>query len=87
MPRYLVNSHILRSGTDPRACAEGVAKNLARGKIKNVEAKSCYCCTDDKRVAFVVEGPDQNSVLEVLQQQLDVPIESIMEVQEVTAKQ
>jgi hypothetical protein len=83
MPRYLVNSHILRSGTDPRACAEGAAKMLARGKIKNIEAKSCYCCTNEKRVAFIIEGPDQNTVLETVQQQLDIPVQSIMEVEEV----
>ena len=83
MPRYLINSHILRSGTDPRACAEGAAKMLARGKIKNIEAISCYCCTDEKRVAFIIEGPDQNTVLETVQLQLDIPVESIMEVEAV----
>jgi len=83
MPTYLINSEILRSGTDPRSCAEGAAKMLARGKIKNIEAKACYCCTGEKRVAFLVEGPDRNTVLEVVQQQLNIPVASIMEAEEV----
>ena len=86
MPRYLINSHILRSGTDPRACAEGAAKQLSRGKIKGIEAKACYCCSDEKRVALVVEGPDQHTVLETIQQQIDIPVASIFEVEEVTPK-
>jgi hypothetical protein len=83
MPRYLINSHILPSGTDPRTCAEGAAKMLARGKIKNIDAKACYCCTDENKVAFLVEGPDQHTVLEIVQQQLNIPVASIMEVQEI----
>jgi hypothetical protein len=79
MPRYLVNSAILRSGTDPRACAAGAAKMLAHGKVKDIEAKACYCCTDEKRVAFVIEGPSQDAVLQTVQEQLDIPVESIME--------
>lgn len=83
LPRYLVQSAILRSGKDPRACAEGVAKNLSRGKVKDIEAKSCYCCGGEGRVAFIVEAPSQDALLETLQEQLDVPIAAISEVQEV----
>lgn len=85
MPRYIINSAILRSGTDPRACAEGAAKMLAKGKFEDVEAVSCYCCTDEKRVAFVVEAPSQDAVLQTLQEQLDIPIASITEVEEVAS--
>ncbi|MGD6850986.1 MAG: hypothetical protein ACQCN6_02870 [Candidatus Bathyarchaeia archaeon] len=85
MPRYLVDSAILKSGKDPQACAEGAAKMLARGKFKDIEAKSCYCCGGEGRVAFIIEGPSQDAVLEVLQEQLDVPIASITEVEDVTA--
>lgn len=85
MSRYLVNSEILRLGTDPRACAEGAAKMLSSGKIKDVEAQACFCCTDEKRVAFIVEAPSRDSVLQTLQEQLDIPIASINEVEEVTA--
>lgn len=87
MPRYLVNSDILRSGTDPRACAEGAAKMLAKGKVKDVQAISCFCCTDEKRVAFVIDAPSQDAALQTLQEQLDIPVASIMEVEEVTAPQ
>ena len=83
MSRYLVNSHILRSGNDPRACAEGAAKMLARGKIKDIEAISCFCCTDEKKVAFLIEAPNEDAVLQTLQEQLDIPVESIMKVEQV----
>ena len=86
MPRYLVNSAILRSSRDPRACAEGAAKMLEKGKIKGIEAKSCYCCASEDRVAFIIEGPSEDAVLEVLQEQLDIPVASIFEVNEVTTK-
>ena len=85
MPRYLLNSAILRSGRDPRACAQGAAKMLARGKIKDIEAKSCFCCASEGRVAFVVDGPSQDAVLEVVQEQLDIPVASISEVEEIAA--
>jgi len=83
LPRYLVNSAILQSGKNPKTCAEGAAKMLARGKIKDVEAISCYCCTNEARVAFIIEAPSQDAVLEVLQEQLNIPIASIMEAEEV----
>jgi hypothetical protein len=83
MPRYLVNSHILRSGQDSRDCAEGVAKMLSKGKIKDIEIKACYFCTEEKRGSFVIEGPDEHTVLETVQQQIDIPVASIMEVEEV----
>jgi len=86
VPKYLINSHILHSGKNPRACAEGAAKMLARGKIKNIEVKACYCCTNEKRVSFLIEGPDQHTVLETVQEQLDIPVASIMEVEEVPVK-
>lgn len=84
MPRYLVNSAILKSGKDPKTCAEGAAKMLAKGKYKDIEAKSCYCCTNEARAAFIIEGPSQDAVLEAVQEQLDIPVASILEVQEVT---
>jgi hypothetical protein len=84
LPKYLVNSAILRSGTDPKSCAEGAAKMLSRGKIKDIEAKACYCCTGENRVAFLIEGPSRDAVLEVVQEQLDIPVASITEVQEAT---
>ncbi|MCW4030359.1 MAG: hypothetical protein NWE92_12025 [Candidatus Bathyarchaeota archaeon] len=86
MPRYLVDSAILSSKKSPRACAEGAAKMLEKGKINGVEAKACYCCGHEGRVAFLIEAPNENSLLEVLQEQLDIPVASITEVEEVTAK-
>lgn len=86
LPRYLVNSAILRSGKDPRACAEGAARMLSTGKFKNVEAKSCYCCGPEGRVAFIIEGPNQEAVQEALDQ-INIPVASIQEAEEVTPQQ
>lgn len=58
---------------------------LAKGQIKGIEAKACYCCGQEGRVAFVVEAPSSDAVLETLQEQLDIPVASITEVEEVTA--
>jgi hypothetical protein len=57
MPNYIVNSAILRSGKDPKTCATGAAKMLTNGKTKDITVKSCYCCTNEQRVAFVIEAP------------------------------
>jgi hypothetical protein len=83
LPRYLINSAILRSGKDPRTCAEGAVKNLAERPVKGIELKSCYCCGSENRVAFILEGPSQDAVLETVHEQLDIPVASIMEAQEV----
>ena len=83
MPDYLVNSAILRSGKDTKACAEGAAKMLAKGKIKGIEAKACYCCETENRVAFLIDGPSKEAVLQVMQQ-LDIPVASIMEAEQVS---
>ena len=84
MPTYMVNSAILKSGKDPRACAQGAAKMLARGKIKGIELKACYCCETENRVAFLIDGPNEDAILHVVQEQLDIPVSSIMEAEEVS---
>jgi hypothetical protein len=80
----MVNSAILKSGKDPRACAQGAAKMLAKGKIKGIEMKACYCCETENRVAFLIEGPSEDAILHVVQEQLDVPVASIMEAEQVS---
>lgn len=57
---------------------------LAKGKIKDIEAKTCYCCGAENRVAFLIEGPSEDAVLHVIQEQLDIPVASIMEAEEVS---
>ena len=83
MPKFLVQSAILKSEKNAKSCAEGVAKNLAKGKIKDVEATAGYCCSQENRAAFLIEGPSQDFVLKVVQEQLKVPVASIMELSEV----
>jgi hypothetical protein len=80
----MVNSAILKSGKEPKACAQGAAKMLAKGKIKGIEMKACYCCETENRVAFLIEGPSEDAILRVVQEQLDVPVASIMEAEEVS---
>ena len=82
MPSYIVNSAILRSGKDPKACATGAAKMLTSGKIKDITVRSCYCCTNEQRVAFVVDAASRDAVLEVMEK-IDIPVASILEVEEV----
>jgi hypothetical protein len=82
MPNYIVNSAILRSGKDPKTCATGAAKMLTSGKIRDITVKSCYCCTNEQRVAFVIEAPSQDALLEVMEK-IDLPVASILEVEEV----
>ena len=84
LARFIVDSAILRSGTDPKTCATGAAKMLTSGKIKDISVKSCYCCGEQKRVAFIIEAPSRHAVLDVMEK-IDVPVASIMEVEEVTA--
>ncbi|MFA5573048.1 MAG: hypothetical protein WDA42_08055 [Candidatus Bathyarchaeia archaeon] len=84
MPKFLVNSAILKSENNPQACAEGAAKMLSKGKIRDIEATACYCCKGENRVAFVIKGPSQDVVLETVQEQLNIPVVSITEVQEIT---
>ena len=80
----MVNSAILKSGKNPKACAQGAAKMLAKGKIKGIEMKACYCCETENRLAFLIEGPNEDAVLQVVQEQLDVPVASIMEAEQVS---
>jgi len=84
MPKFIVNSAILRSGKDPKACATGAAKMLTDGKITDVAVKACYCCTYENRVAFLVDAASQEVVLAALEK-IDLPVAAIMEVQEVSA--
>ena len=85
MVKYLVESAILRSGKDPKTCAEGAAKLLTTGKVRDVEAKSCYCCGNEGRAVFVMEGVSRDAVLEALEK-IDIPVASIMEIEEVKPK-
>lgn len=85
MTTFIVNSAILRSGRDPEACAAGALKMLTKGGIKNVKLKSCYCCSSEGRVAFIVEAESKEAVLDAMNK-IDIPVASIMEAEEVKTK-
>ena len=57
---------------------------LAKGKIKGIEMTACYCCESENRVAFLVDGPSEEAVLQVIQEQLDIPVASIMVAEQVS---
>jgi hypothetical protein len=84
LPSYLVNSAILKSGKDPKACAEGAVKMFAKGKIKGIELTACYCCVTESRVSFIFDGPSEDAILHVVQEQLDIPVASITEAEKVS---
>ena len=84
MTTYMINSAILKSGKDPKACAQGAVKMLSKGKIKGIEMKACYCCESENRISFLIDGPSEEAVLRVVQEQLDIPVASIMVAEEVS---
>ena len=85
MPIFVVNSAILRPPMDARACAVGASTMLQQAGIKDVKLRSCYCCSSEGRVVFVVEGESSEVVLDAFNR-INVPIASIMEAEEVAAQ-
>jgi hypothetical protein len=84
LPKFLIQSAILKTKENAKSCAEGAAKMLARGKVQGIEAKACYCCEQENRAAFLIEGPSQAAVLETMQEHLNIPIASITEVSDIS---
>jgi hypothetical protein len=80
----MINSAILKSGKDPKTCAQGAVKMLSKGKINGIEMKACYCCESENRISFLIDGPNEEAVLRVVQEQLDIPVASIMVAEEVS---
>lgn len=83
MPTFIVNSAILRPNTDPKACAINTKEIFNQSGIKDVKMQSCYCCSEQGRTVFIMQGPSQDATLEAFQR-INVPVESIMEVEDVT---
>ncbi len=83
MPTFIVNSAILRPNTDPKACAANTKKIFSQAGTKDVKLQSCYCCSDQGRVVFIMQGPSQDATLEAFRR-INVPIESIMEVEDMS---
>jgi hypothetical protein len=81
MPKFIVNTAILRPLEDPKACAVGAPKMLANAG-SNLKIRSCYCCSEFGSVVFVLEGETQDSVLEAFNK-INVPVASIVEVEEI----
>ncbi len=70
---------------DPKACAVGAPKTLMQAGIRDVCLRSCYCCSVEGRVVFVVEGGSSESVLEAFNR-INVPVASIVEAEEVAVQ-
>jgi hypothetical protein len=83
MPTFIVNSAILRPNTDPKACAVNTQKIFSQSGTKNVKMQSCYCCSEQGRTVFIMQGPNQDATLEAFKR-VNVPVESIMEVEDMS---
>ncbi len=83
MPTFIVNSAILRPNTDPKACAANTQRIFSQSGEKDVKMQSCYCCSEQGRIVFIMQGPSQEKVLEAFKR-VNVPVESIMEAEETT---
>ena len=82
MKTFVVNSAILSPTMDTKACAVGAPKMLKNAGVENVKVKSCYCCGEEGRVVFIMEGDNRDAVLEAFLK-VNVPVASIMEAEEV----
>jgi hypothetical protein len=82
MKKFVVNSAILTPTMDAKACAVGAPKMLKDAGVENVKVKSCYCCGEEDRVVFIMEGNSRDAVLEAFLK-VNVPVASIMEAEEV----
>ena len=58
---------------------------LSTGKVRDIQAKACYCCSTEGRVAFVVEAASRDAVLEAMEK-FDIPVASIMDAEEVPVR-
>jgi hypothetical protein len=83
--KFLIDSAILKPGTDPKACALGSPQRLEHAGITNVKIITCYCCGPEGRVAFVVEAENRNAALEAFYK-INVPVASIVETEEIIPK-
>jgi nitrate reductase NapAB chaperone NapD len=55
---------------------------LMQAGIRNVTLRSCYCCSEYGNVVFVVEGENQETILDAFRR-INVPIASILEAEEI----
>ncbi len=86
MPTYIVNTAILRPAQDPKACAIGAPKMLLRAGIKDIKVRSCYCCSEYGNAVFVLDGENEESVLNAFNR-INIPVASIMAAEEVKITQ
>lgn len=82
MKKFIVNTAILTGMMDPVACAIGTPKMLEKQGIKNVKIQSCYCCGPEGTVVFIANAESKEVLLDALNK-IDLPVASIMEVEEV----
>lgn len=85
MKEFIVNTAILTPKMDPKVCAANAPTMLQNAGIKDTSIVSCYCCSTEGRVVFVVKADDRDKVLDALNR-INVPVASIMETEEVKPK-
>jgi len=85
MKKFIVNTAILTPKTDPESCAANAPRMLQNSGVKDVKIVSCFCCSTEGRVVFVVDADGRDKVLEALSR-INVPVASIIEAEEVKPK-
>lgn len=78
MKKFVVNSTIPSSHLDPVAWVMGTPKMLKNKGVKDVEFKTCYCCTGDNKVICEFDAQDKDSLSNALSK-INFPVDSIME--------
>jgi len=88
MAKFVVYSGIPRGQMDVMTCARGIPEVLKEAGIKEVKIRRCYCCVppEMRKVVMEFEAPSKESLSKALAK-IEFPVESIMEVSEVTPKQ
>jgi hypothetical protein len=83
MKTFVVNSAILTPTMNAKACAVGAPKMLRNAGVETVKVKSCYCCGEEGKVVFIMEGENRDTVLEAFLK-VNIPVATIMEAEEIT---
>ena len=77
MRKFIVNSDVPAPGTDV-AFVRAIPGMLRSAKIENVNFKTAYCCTPDRKIIAEFEGPDKETVSSALSK-INMPFTVIME--------
>jgi len=78
MKTFIVNSDVPQGQLDAARWLVGVPLVLRDSKIENVRLKTAYCCTPDRKIVAVFEGPDKETVSSAMTK-IGIPFTAVME--------